>query len=64
MATIGNGNATLVDIIKTTAPDGSILDVAEILSQNNAIIEDLIWVEANSTTSHVESIRTGLPTVY
>lgn len=64
MATIGNGNATLVDIIKTTAPDGSILDVAEILSQNNAIIDDLICVEANSTTSHVESIRTGLPTVY
>jgi len=64
MATLSTGQLTLADISKRTSPDGKVDPVAELLSQSNEILEDVVVVEANQTTSHVVGVRTGLPDVY
>ncbi|WP_347989487.1 major capsid protein [Methylomonas sp. AM2-LC] len=61
---LGNGQLTLADVSKRTSPDGKIDPLAELLSQRNDILEDIVFVEANQATSHVVSQRTGLPVVY
>ena len=64
MATLAAGQLTLADISKRLGPDGKVDPIAELLSQTNDILEDLVFVEANQPTSHVVTIRTGLPAVY
>jgi hypothetical protein len=64
MATLSAGQLTLADYSKRLSPDGKIDPVAELLSQQNLILEDTVHVEANQPTSHVVAIRTGLPSVY
>lgn len=64
MATLSTGQLTLADWSKRVGPDGKIDPVAELLSQQNQILEDIVMVEANQPTSHVVGIRTGLPDVY
>lgn len=63
MALIGTA-LTLLDGAKRLAPDGSISAIAEVLSQKNELIEDMVWVEGNLPTGTRATIRTGLPTVY
>jgi hypothetical protein len=64
MALLSTGQLTLADITKRMSPDGKVDPIAELLSQYNAILEDVVFVEANQPTSHVVTIRTGLPAVY
>lgn len=64
MAVLSNSRLTLADVSKLTSPDGKVADVAEMLSQSQHILEDIIYVEGNQATSHVETIETGLPDVY
>lgn len=64
MALLANGQLTLADAAKRMAPDGSIMPVAEMLSQVNDVLEDPVFIEANGTTAHRVAIRTGLPAVY
>lgn len=64
MAILSTGQLTLADISKRLNPDGKIDPIAELLSQQNDILEDIVWKEANQPTSHLVSIRTGLPEVY
>lgn len=64
MATLGTGKLTLADWAKRTDPDGKVPKIAELLSQTNRILDDMIFVEANQATSHQLTMRTGLPTVY
>ena len=64
MATLSSGQLTLADYSKRIGPDGKIDPIAELLSQQNLILEDVVYQEANQATSHVSSIRTGLPSVY
>jgi len=64
MATLNAGQLTLADYSKRLSPDGKIDPIAELLSQQNDVLEDIVCVEANQTTSHVVTIRTGLPAVY
>lgn len=64
MALLASTNLTLLDIAKRTDPDGSIADVAELLSQQNPILTDAVFVPTNEPTAHRVTIRTGLPTVY
>jgi hypothetical protein len=45
-------------------PDGKIDPIAELLSQQNEILEDVVFKEANQPTSHFVTVRTGLPSVY
>lgn len=63
MATaIASSNMTLIDIAKQTMPDGSIeSDVVELLAQDNEILTDMTWEEANGGTFHRSSVRTGIP---
>jgi hypothetical protein len=62
--TLNAGQLTLLDLSKRMSPDGKVDPVAELLSQQNMILEDIVYVEANQPTSHVVGIRTGLPAVY
>lgn len=64
MATLSSGQLTLADYSKRMGPDGKIDPIAEMLSQQNEILEDVVYKEANQPTSHVVTIRTGLPSVY
>lgn len=52
----------LVNVAKSYDPDGSIADVAELLSQSNPIIQDIPVVEGNLPTGHRSTIRADLPT--
>lgn len=64
MATLATGQLTLADWSKRVGPDGKIDPLAELLSQQNDVLEDIVFREANQPTSHVVGIRTGLPSVY
>lgn len=64
MATVGADKLTLADWAKRTDPDGKAAKIAELLSQTNAILDDMVFQEANQPTSHQLTMRTGLPTVY
>lgn len=64
MATIGATTPTLADVAKRMDPDGSIATVAELLAQDNHIIQDMPFYEGNLPTGHQYTVRTGLPTVY
>lgn len=63
MSTLGTGAVTLVDWAKNRSPDGKIAKVVELLAQTNPINDDMLWVEANNTTSHTTTVRTGLDSV-
>jgi hypothetical protein len=63
-ATLSAGQLTLADYSKRMGPDGKIDPIAEMLSQQNEILEDVVYKEANQPTSHVVTVRTGLPAVY
>lgn len=61
MATLGATPITLVDWAKVQDPNGQPARVAELLSQTNDIISDMIWQEGNLPTGHQTTVRTGLP---
>jgi hypothetical protein len=51
-----------MDWAKRVDPDGAIDSIAEILNENNPVLDDAVWVEGNLPTGHRTTIRTGLPT--
>ncbi len=53
---------TLADFAKNLNPDGSIADVAELLSQKNELFQDMLWIEGNLPTGHRDTVRMSLPT--
>ncbi|MDR1242318.1 MAG: hypothetical protein LBM00_06015 [Deltaproteobacteria bacterium] len=61
MALTGNTVATLADIARRLDKDGKIDKVAELLSQTNEVLEDMLFQEGNLPTGHKSTIRTGLP---
>lgn len=65
MATLASSNLTLLDWAKRMNPQGSVeVNIAELLSQQNAILTDAVFQPTNEPTAHRVIIRTGLPTVY
>lgn len=62
MAVGATTHPTLVDLVKRQAPDGSIDAIAELLTETNEILEDMVWVQGNLQTGHRTTVRTGLPT--
>ena len=64
MATLNTNALTLADWAKRLDPDGKVPVIAELLSQSNEVLEDLLLVEGNLPTGHTVTIRTGLPAVY
>lgn len=63
MATIGSTFFDLIDLYKGQNPDGQIAPVIEMLTEMNPILDDALAVECNKGTTHLHTIRTGLPSV-
>ena len=63
MAVIGSTVNTLVDIAKRMDPDGKVARIAELLNQENEILDDIVWQEGNLPTGNRTTVRTGLPGV-
>jgi len=61
MATLGTNSYTLLDVAKRIDPDGKSAKIAEMLSQDNEILDDMPWTEGNLPTGHRVTVRTGLP---
>lgn len=51
----------LVDWARRADPDGAIAVIAEMLSQCNEVMKDMIWQEGNLPLGHKTTVRTGLP---
>lgn len=63
MATLNANALSLLDWAKRLDPNGKTAFIAELLSQNNAILDDMRWIEGNLPVGHRTTVRTGLPTV-
>jgi len=63
MAALGGSNLTLKDWAKRIEPNGKVGMIAELLSQTNEVLTDMIWQEGNLATGHRTVVRTGLPDV-
>ncbi|WP_066807142.1 major capsid protein [Sphingomonas asaccharolytica] len=63
MAVVGGTVNTLVDIAKRMDPDGKIARIAELLNQENEVLDDIVWKEGNLPTGDRTTVRTGLPGV-
>ena len=62
MATLAMGQfPTLIDVAKRIDPEGKAAKIAEMLSQENEILDDMPWIEGNLATGHRVTVRTGLP---
>lgn len=61
MAVVGNTLPTLLEVSKLHTGDGSPLPVAELLTEQNPILDDIPWFESNQTTGERLAVRTGLP---
>nr|DAO72416.1 MAG TPA: major capsid protein [Caudoviricetes sp.] len=64
MASLNANVLTLADWAKRLDPNGNVSAVAELLTQTNEILDDMVFQEGNLPTGHRVTIRTGLPTVY
>lgn len=63
MATLASTLPTLVDLAKRQDPNGRIATIVEALSQQNEIMDDMVWEMGNLETGHRTTVRTGLPAV-
>ena len=64
MSTLITTALTLADWAKRIDPKGNPALVAELLSQSNQVLEDILYRPGNLPTGHRVTIRTGLPSVY
>jgi len=63
MATLGNSFVDLIDIYKQQDGRGQFVPIIEMLMEMNPILDDAIAVECNKGTTHLHTVRTGLPSV-
>lgn len=63
MATLGSSFVDLIDIYKQQDGNGQYVPVIEMLNEMNPILEDATAIECNKGTTHLHTVRTGLPTV-
>lgn len=61
MSVLKQINPTLADVMARTGADGRLLTVVEVLNETNEVLDDLVMIEANGTTAHKTTIRSGLP---
>lgn len=62
MATDVGAQLTLVELANRIDPDGDTATIAEILNEENPILDDMPWVEGNGIFSHTYTRRLNLPT--
>lgn len=63
MAVLGNSFVDLIDIYKQQDGMGQFVAVIEMLMEMNPILDDANAVECNKGTTHLHTVRTGLPDV-
>lgn len=63
MATLGNKFVDLIDVYKQQDGHGNFVPVIEMLNEMNPILEDAQAVECNKGTTHLHTVRTGLPPI-
>lgn len=61
MTVLATTHPTLLDIANASGTDGKIAKVVELLNQTNEILDDAVWIEANQSTGHITTVRTGIP---
>ena len=63
MATLGNTFVDLIDIYKQQDGRGEFVSIIEMLMEMNPILDDALAVECNKGTTHLHTVRSGLPDV-
>ena len=63
MATLGATYVDLIDVYKQQDGQGNFVPIIEMLTEMNPILEDAIAVECNKGTTHLHTVRSGLPSV-
>jgi len=63
MATLGNSFIDLIDIYKMQDGQGQFNPIIEMLGELTPVLDDAIAVECNKGTTHLHTVRAGLPTV-
>ena len=62
MATLGANYLNLMDLVQREKPDKSVATVAEILNQQNPVLNDIAWTSCNDGTQNITYTRTAIPT--
>lgn len=63
MSTIGATYLDLIDVYKRTDETRQVATIIELLAATNMILQDAIAIECNQGTTHLTTVRTGLPTI-
>lgn len=63
MPTLGSKFVDLIDVYKQQDGAGNFVPIIEMLAQMNPILDDALAVECNKGSSHLTTVRTGLPSV-
>lgn len=63
MATLGKSFVDLIDVYKQQDGKGQFVAVIEMLMEMNPVLDDAIAMECNKGTTHLHTVRTGLPNV-
>jgi len=63
MATLGASYVDLIDLYKQQDGKGQFVQIIEILKEMNPVLDDAIAVECNKGTTHLHTVRAGLPAV-
>lgn len=63
MATLASSFPDLIELYKLKDGNGQYVEVIEMLSEMNPILEDALAMECNKDTEHLHTVRKGLPSV-
>lgn len=63
MGIIANKFVDLIDVYKSQDGNGQFIEVIEMLTEMNPILDDAMAVECNKGTTHLHTVRTGLPPI-
>jgi len=61
MTALSQSHPTLLDFKARLDPNNKVAKVIEILDQTNEMLDDIVVLEANEMTSHLTSMRSGIP---
>ena len=62
MPVLSTNNPTLADFAaRLDGNDHIVPDIVELLKEENEVLEDMTFLEANEYTSHRTTVRSGLP---
>jgi len=59
----GGTVVSLADWAKRLDPNGNTAEVVNLLSQDNEMLDDMLWVQSNGPTTHRTTVITGEPSV-